>query len=188
MTALILFSCYNSQHQQLFTAWANSPNCDPTYSIYQNGSWSTPAFINVRPPGVLGDIFLTYNFLNDQVFATWTDCVTDLTYYSIYVYPQPVIPILPPTHLTGQKKSNKFLDRTEWYVQLMWRPPASGAKPVSYRVYRDHVLIGTVQANSNLTFRDFHVNKNQVYLYEVTSVDAQGRESEPATVVVGKPK
>ena len=181
--ALSLFSCYDSLHNQVFVAWANSPNSDPVYSIYSNGLWSSPAFINIQPPAVNRDIYLTYQTLNDKVFATWTDFFTSSPYYSIYADTQS---LLPPTHLVGKKKSNKFATQTEWYNQLFWQPPATGFAPVSYRIYRDslNTLISVVPAGKLLTFVDHNQKKSNPHIYYVVSVDANGNTSTPAIIAI----
>jgi len=181
--ALTLFSCYDSTHNQIFVAWPNPPDCDPLYSIYSNGSWSAPAFINVQPPGVFQDIFLTYNPIDGEVFATWTDCVTGLPYYSIYADTQVVD---PPTNLEGQKRSNRFATQKDLYNLLSWNPPLEGEAPVLYRIYRDNLstLIGTVSANAPLRFEDHNRKKGATYTYYITSVNANGNQSVPASITI----
>ncbi|CDR35162.1 hypothetical protein CSEC_2356 [Criblamydia sequanensis CRIB-18] len=180
-----LFTCYDSLHNQFFAAWPGEPNCSPVYSIYNNGFWSPKAYINIEPPGVIGDVFLSYNPLKDQVFATWADCITSLPFYSIYQDTAPNLP-LPPTDLVGLKKKNKFATQTEWFNELTWNPPLSGLTPVSYRIYRDSPanLIGVVPAAGPLIFIDNRINKQKSYTYYVTSVDIEGDQSEPYVVII----
>lgn len=178
-----VFSCYDSLHDQIFAAWSNTPLCDPIYSIYSNGTWSSPAFINVEPPGVFGDVYLTYDFVNDRVFATWTDCVTDFPFYSIYADLQP---IMPPSNLIGAKRANSFATQTEWANLLSWNTPTSGATPIAYEIYRENLntLIGIVPAVSALQFIDHNRRKTQAETYYVISVSINGGRSLPSTIII----
>lgn len=174
-SAFTLFSCYDSIHNQIFTAWPNLPNCDPMYSIYSEGAWSPVAFINMEPPGVLQEIFLTYNLNDDEMFATWTDCVSFLPFYSIYYDTNPITPVLPPSHLLGKQLKNDFGVVKEYYNLLTWHPSLSD-DVVGYLLYRDGELIATLGSNI-LTYQDHNRKKKKAYTYTLKAFDSVGTQS-----------
>lgn len=100
--------------------------------------------------------------------------------------PPPGPSVFPPTHLHTHQIVNRFLNHTEFIVQLKWDPPSQGISPVKYRIYRNslHNLIGTVPANQRLKFTDYTLEDDKTYIYYVVSVDQFGNVSTPAVVAV----
>lgn len=92
---------------------------------------------------------------------------------------------LPPTNLRGKRIKNQFLTQTDIVNVLHWDPPSDGAVPVAYKVYRDNLntLIGVVEAGKALKYEDHNRAKNVTYTYYIVSVDAQGNNSVPATII-----
>jgi hypothetical protein len=77
-------------------------------------------------------------------------------------------------------------------VSLTWRAPSSSTDPVdSYQVDRaasgstQYAVIGTTAAAST-AFTDTSVSSGQTYVYEVRSVDASGRTSNPSNTITMK--
>lgn len=58
-------------------------------------------------------------------------------------------------------------------IELSWRPPAEGAPPASYHVYRGQARVGTV---TETRFADTGLVAGVSYVYAVAAVDAEGRE------------
>ncbi len=78
--------CYDSTNDRIFAAWGDTDSGRPAYSIYSNGAWSTPAFIDREIiPVVNSNVFLCYDSGNDLVFAAWRDTNNgNFPYYSVY--------------------------------------------------------------------------------------------------------
>ena len=96
------------------------------------------------------------------------------------------ISILPPNHLQGKQIKTRLLIQTDLVNLIKWNPPASGAVPISYEVYRNNLntLIGTVPANKILKFEDRNRQKNVAYTYYVVSIDSTGASSLPASITI----
>lgn len=78
-----VFLCHDTQGDRVFAAWNDPSNNNyPTFSIYSNGIWSVPSPINTSID-VSVDVFLCYNSINNQVFATWAGNAGTPT-FSIY--------------------------------------------------------------------------------------------------------
>lgn len=79
-----VFLCHDTQGDRIFAAWNDPSNNNyPTFSIYSNGSWSIPSPIDTSIDVLGGDVFLCYNSINNQVFATWAGDLGAPT-FSIY--------------------------------------------------------------------------------------------------------
>jgi YVTN family beta-propeller protein len=99
----------------------------------------------------------------------------------------PILPLLPPTHLRGFQKTNKFATQTDYVNILTWKAPTEGASPVAYRIYKNESLtelIATVKAEDRLKFKDHNRKKDHTYTYFIVSVDQTGRQSPAAQIVV----
>lgn len=95
--------------------------------------------------------------------------------------------ILPPTHLRGVQKANRFATQTDLINVLTWKAPKTGNAPVEYRIYRNSELtklVKIVPAHSKNKFKDHNRRRRVLYHYFIVSVDASGQVSEPAIVAV----
>lgn len=132
---------------------------------------------SVNEPGFL----LLMNTLTQNVTQT-----TPLDDPAPYFIAFGLIPIQPPSNLTGEQKRNRYLTQTDIYNVLTWNPPSRGLAPVLYNIYRDNLntLIGIVPANGTLSFKDNNRKKNTVYTYYVVSQDAEGTVSVPTSIKI----
>ncbi len=99
--------------------------------------------------------------------------------------------ILPPTHLKGNQKANRFATQTDYVNVITWQAPAEGIPPVSYRIYRNSdltKLAAEISANQQLRFEDHNRNPKKTYRYFIVSVDQFGNLSAAATVTVKERK
>lgn len=91
---------------------------------------------------------------------------------------------LAPASFTGIVKKNTFLNKTECVLFAQW-PASTSSNVAYYRIYHNGVVVRTVDANSQLTFRGCNrCCKNAFTGYEISAVDNNGNESSlvPLTV------
>jgi hypothetical protein len=101
-------------------------------------------------------------------------------------------PIFPPIGLTGESKINQTLFVVEYYANLTWQSnPQNTNTIVAFRIYYvedgEQVLIDEVDGN---TFEFNHRNASEnedEYVYVVTSVAGNGKESHGAYIILEKP-
>ncbi|MBP6870289.1 YncE family protein [Candidatus Babeliales bacterium] len=105
------------------------------------------------------------------------------------------IAILPPTNLVGRSMQNSFLSQINLINAIGFDAPESGTVPVAYKIYKNSSLsaaacIGIVSVptvlplESTFVFLDGHKQYSTTYTYYVTSVDAEGNESEPVSISI----
>lgn len=92
------------------------------------------------------------------------------------------LPVLRPQNARG------FRIRDEGQVSnlLKWQTPATGALPVVYQIYRNSLtqLVGEVPSTEPLRFKDTNIKRGKKYTYYIVAVDAVGKNSRPAVVVI----
>jgi len=88
----------------------------------------------------------------------------------------------PPENITVKQDMNRSLFRKEYYNTITWSPNSQNNKfSISeYRIYNkyggEYQLIGTVPANMYV-YVDGPVDPDNKFIYAITSVDSEGRES-----------
>lgn len=87
----------------------------------------------------------------------------------------------PPFTLTGKQTINRFLTGIEYINTLYWTA-STDTTTVSYRLYRDNILIATIPVSAPYTYEDRRHQKCTGTLYSLKAVNAQGQESQPATL------
>ncbi len=95
--------------------------------------------------------------------------------------------VLPPRHLQGFQKANRFATQTDYVNILTWKVSTEGIPAVAYRIYRDRdltKLVAEISSHQKLCFEDHNRKKNKTYTYYVVSVDQFGNPSEPASVKI----
>ena len=98
-----------------------------------------------------------------------------------------VITALPPTHLKGIQKINRFATQTDIINILTWQEPQHGTLIVSYQIYRDRHLkkhIATLSSHEELQFKDHNREKDKTYTYFIVSINQFGNRSKAAKVIV----
>ncbi len=129
--------------------------------------------------------------------AEWSD----LTTYDGAIYAKTSLclkafagyaPIYPPASLKVERLTNNFFFFREYVDKLSWDAnPNNAAAPVKYRVYQktqgaadaDFQYLGETTAD----FRSYFVRavkKTDSFIYRVTAVMADGRESDPAEISI----
>jgi C1A family cysteine protease len=101
-------------------------------------------------------------------------------------------PIYPPASLKVERLTNNFFFFKEYVDKLSWEAnPNNAAIPVKYRVYQkiqgatdaDFQYLGETTADFRYYFVRA-VKKSDSFLYRVTAVMADGRESDPAEISI----
>ncbi len=134
----------------------------------------------IAPPG-MGTV---------QVVITGPTGTSETTPASAFTYlPEPPQPgkVLPPTHLKGTQKKNRFLSQTDYINVLKWKAPKQGNPPISYKIYRLPQLnkaISVTPAFLPLEFKDHNRKKSKAYTYLIIAVDEFGNVSAPASITV----
>jgi len=96
-------------------------------------------------------------------------------------------PVYPPLNFSGRKILNRSLFRNEYIVELKWQSNPDNEGAAGYRVYRQategRVLLASVDAS---TYRYWHRNvlKDKAYVYALTTISSEGRESGPALLTL----
>jgi len=88
----------------------------------------------------------------------------------------PVIPVRPPVSVTGNSEDT--------FIRISWGAVQSPTLK-EYKVYRyirgaKPVMVATVPAVQLPEFTDKNISKGQLYFYYVTTVDQDGRQSNPS--------
>ena len=102
-------------------------------------------------------------------------------------------PVYPPIGLEGETRINRTLFVVEHYTNLTWQAnPVNSLNIVAYRIYYvengERVFVAEVDGN---TFEFDHRNASlseDEYVYAVTSVAGNGRESHGAAVILDRPE
>lgn len=90
----------------------------------------------------------------------------------------------PPTNLRGVKNVEvRFLVQSAYNNNLFWDASPS-TTVVTYNVYRNGILIGTVPATAPLQFTDQRVNRTVNYIYTVIAEDDAGLTSEAVSIIL----
>jgi hypothetical protein len=170
------------------------------------GSSSKMLILKVSPSGELGPCGLvrdtsaqvtvaTIPAVETAAVSTTTSCLE----LDTHVTPQPTneSPTLlcwnlnqPPSNVMLSQEMNRSLFIREYYNKLSWstEPWNDQFALAGYKVYRkeaydvQYQLLGTLPV-TDLSFLDGPVDADKQYIYAVTSVDTQGRES-PKSVPV----
>jgi hypothetical protein len=102
-------------------------------------------------------------------------------------------PIYPPIEVSGEAKVNQTLFMVEYYANLTWQPnPQNTNTIVGFKIYYvedgEQVLLDQVDGNTfEFNHRNASANENE-YVYVVTSVAGNGKESHGAYVILEKPQ
>ena len=93
--------------------------------------------------------------------------------------PSPERTPLQPICINGKQKTDRFAAQSELYNTISWCPsPSMGA--VKYNLYRNGVLIKSINANDELTYEEHDVT--EAIVYSVTAVNSFGEESPAVSV------
>lgn len=90
--------------------------------------------------------------------------------------------VTPPTAIRGEIIKLEAPTKTDRVNQIVWCSSEDPAV-VAYIIRRNGVVIAEVPS-TRLSYCDPNRCRNQVYVYTVTAVDAQGNESTPVTVTL----
>ncbi|HOV28203.1 MAG TPA: hypothetical protein PK566_17840 [Pseudobacteroides sp.] len=87
-----------------------------------------------------------------------------------------VTPVMSKDITAPTKPSDILTIIEENNVVLKWQPSIDGDKVAYYEIYRDDVLVGTV---NDTEYKDIDAQINKKNIYMVIAVDASGNKSEP---------
>lgn len=93
----------------------------------------------------------------------------------------PTTTLLRPICIKGKQEANRFASQTELLNIISWCPSPTMAA-THYNLYRNGILIESINANHPLNFEEQNVQKGVVITYSVTAVDSSGNESPAVTV------
>ncbi|MFA6916805.1 MAG: hypothetical protein WC222_10450 [Parachlamydiales bacterium] len=161
-----------------YAVWQNF-NDSTSAVYYQYFNRNTSAWLNApvllsQPQINTTQPFLSMN-ASGQATVAWAAGDADPIVQAVFS-----LLIQPPQKLTGKQVKNHFLIQTDIVNILNWTPSLT-TSIVKYNIYRDGVLINSTTSS---TYQDHHRKKNVSYFYSVTSVNAQGTESDPVTIVL----
>lgn len=167
-----VFPSYDSGTGQFNATWVDTRD-HPTFAFYDGTSWTTSNITTA----FLADfnVFSVFDASTDQIFATWTDASTLFPTYSFNLAPPTSAPP-PPSNFQGVQKKNNFAIESELFNQLTWVYPITSSTIVSYKVYRDGVVIAQLPV-LQFEYEDHNRTKNVSYTYSITSIDSSGNES-----------
>jgi hypothetical protein len=95
----------------------------------------------------------------------------------------PSIP-LPPTAFAGEVVKNKFATQTDRIHSLTWNA-SQDPTVVAYKLYRNSVLIAAINATGpSFSYEDHNRHKKVADTYALTSVNSDGIESDPLTLIL----
>lgn len=100
-------------------------------------------------------------------------------------------PIYPPREVAGETRVNRTLFVVEYYTHLSWQAnPQNTFNIVAYRIYYvengERVFVAEVDGNT-LEYQHRNASEEDEYVYAVTAVAGNGRESHGSTVTLEKP-
>ena len=161
-------------------------NAYATVSTNNGTTWSPPTQITTdgsvatQSPVFLDYVWLVGNSLvGDTALFTWTDSSGNgqSRFYTL------TSPVSPPATLNGAQVPNNFPFQREFLNNLRWTASPT-FDVVSYNIYRNGILIGSVPAANTLVYNDLSITIGTGYTYGVTSVDTNQDESSAITVFV----
>lgn len=138
-----------------------------TITFFANG-----AYLYTPPLNFIGE---------DQANFTVVDAINSAVNSLLTITVTPLVP--PPGNFTGCLSSTEFINKTQYTLTTRWTASTSQGV-VSYRIYRNGVLIRTVPATGPLTAVLCLKSKSQATEYQITAVDSQGEESAPVTITL----
>lgn len=116
--------------------------------------------------------------LNGAGFLTWLDPSTSIMFGNASL----VAPT-PPSDPSGFACTVKFASQSDTINEIMWTA-STDPTTVVYYIRQNGVLIGTVPAAGPTSFVAHNLCKGQVYVYQITAVNATGDESPPITITL----
>ena len=69
-------------------------------------------------------------------FKFWRIFLIFSSFTTIYGLQAQLPSLMPPEHVQGHQSVNKFASQRDLINVITWQPPASGIKPVAYKIYR----------------------------------------------------
>lgn len=208
IVSYLVFVSYNNDTQNVIATWVYAPEGTfAAYSIYDfdTNTWSDPGTISGLPDSYnvmnsfnpdLHETIATYSsgyvpYFSTYDGSTWTDSFSITEVVSAYndvfttlnygISTPPPVVIDPPGRLEGYRKKNDFALVYEFFNTLAWRPSPS-ADVQGYHVYKDNLLIATLDKNT-LSYQIHNIPKKEVTTYSVTAFNGSG-ESSPVTVTI----
>lgn len=98
-----------------------------------------------------------------------------------------LLDLFPPSFVTGKSIANNFLTQKDLTNVITWQAPIAGITPIAYKIYSDSeltTLLTIIPARSSFKFIQNNIQPNSISHYWITSVDAQGNQSQPTFIEV----
>lgn len=143
-----------------------------------NQPWTSP--VTLSNTG-----YIPFVALSDQgtAVAVWLDSVTNILYGSRNLY---LFPLMPPSNFIGTINETITPQGNTFSLNMNWLPsPAPNI--VSYEIYQDGVLIGTVSGNGPFTFTFPLSSSTTSSVYTLIAVASNGNRSLPITLTILPP-
>ncbi len=172
-----VWTTYNIQNNQFFITQRGSDGMTPLLFVSdaQGNEVVGPTEISNYGWTAYGNVYNCYDISHDKFFISWgavweNDFFSPFpngAYYTTYTS-------TPPITLSGQRKSNRFVNYIEFFNVLEWKQ-SQASSVVKYNIYRSGQLIATVPATQR-SYVD-HNQPNTQVTYSIASVDENNQES-----------
>lgn len=145
------------------------------------GKLGPQEIIDANPPG--SNIFSLFSCLSDngKGFASWQAITSNPK--ANFVFASATTAPLPPPAMKGRVCHDRTAIHSDLVNIITWTP-SPDPNVVAYYLRRNGELIGIIPATGPFNFVDQNRKKKVTYTYSLTSVDRDGVESTPITVVL----
>lgn len=145
-------------------------------AFFSSGTWTTLDVPGSTSPSMATFLLFPYCALNNggNALLSWGQQGSTLFYTSTANFGP-----TPPSEASGYQTFSKFLVPTDLINVLSWQP--STTPNVSYRIYRNGMLIGT---SYSPTYDDHQQVPGEAVTYSITAVNESGSQSAPILFTV----
>lgn len=175
--ALAYISAYGDSSGNVVAAWTNLDSLTVQSAVLADNSSYWSQVVDVTSPlnqNNNAHVVLTVN--GDALIVCendFTESTEGTIESSVFLN---IFGRLEPSYLKGSVIENKFLGQSERFHDLTWLANPD-VNVVSYRLYRNSVLLDTFMAGPDSFFyRDHSRDKNVTDTYKVSSLDVHGNE------------
>lgn len=120
----------------------------------------------IVPPGAEGTV---------DIRVTTSVGISPITVHDEYTYVN-LSPPFAPVNFIGVIVKDKFLTQTAYFLRASWRASPS-SNVVSYRIFKNGVLVATIKATASLVFFTNISSEKSAEKFEIAAVDSKNRES-----------
>ncbi len=169
-----------------WAVWNEGPLFVPTVNVVATpftkagNSWGTLEILSTSTFNLLPNIAAN---AAGNFFADWADLGAGFaTIQAATLLVIPPVPPAPPASISGKQKVNRFPVESELFNKIKWSPSPT-PDVVSYRIFRDTVLIATVSFTT-LSYKDHNRKSGKSNTYSIVGVNSISEESAPITITI----